>query len=137
VSKRTKDEMQKRKSQRTPKTTTGRVFSSNRTTPGLSFAAALRTNTGEQQRPQPTPTTDAAPVELQQTRAPPPLQQRLQHAGQSVQAPSVNSASLDNMFRVASVVQQIMTGLNDAVSEEQKIVAITKSVMKLMNSNGC
>jgi hypothetical protein len=41
------------------------------------------------------------------------------------------------MFRVASVIQQIMTGLNDAVSEEQKIVAITKIVMKLMHSNGC
>jgi hypothetical protein len=46
-----KDEMQKRKSQRTPKTTTGRVFSSNHTTPGLSFAAALRSNTGEKQQP--------------------------------------------------------------------------------------
>jgi hypothetical protein len=36
-----KEEMQKKKSQRTPRTTTGRVFSSNLTTPGMSFAAAL------------------------------------------------------------------------------------------------
>jgi hypothetical protein len=41
------------------------------------------------------------------------------------------------MFRVPYVVQQIMTGLNDAVSEEEKIVANTKIIMKLMNSNGC
>jgi hypothetical protein len=34
-------EMQKKKSQRTPRTTTGRVFSSNLTTTGMSFAAAL------------------------------------------------------------------------------------------------
>jgi hypothetical protein len=63
--------------------------------------------------------------------------QQQQNTGQSAQASNVNSASLDNMFRVASVVQQIMTGINDAVSEEQKIVAITTIVMKLMNYNGC
>jgi hypothetical protein len=34
-----KDELQKKKSQRTPKTTTGRVFSSNLTMTGVSFAA--------------------------------------------------------------------------------------------------
>jgi hypothetical protein len=130
-------EMRKCQSQRTPKTTTGRVFSSNHTTPGLSFAAALRTNTEEQQRPHPSQTADAAPVALQQTRAPPVLKNRPQQTGQSVQAPNVNSSSLDNMFKDASVVQQIMTGLSDAVSEEQKIVAITKIVMKLMHYNGC
>jgi hypothetical protein len=35
----------RKKSQRTPKPTTGRVFSSSFTTPGASFAAALRANT--------------------------------------------------------------------------------------------
>jgi hypothetical protein len=44
-----KKEMQKKKSQRTPRTTTGRVFPSNLTTPGMSFAAALRGKTEEQQ----------------------------------------------------------------------------------------
>jgi hypothetical protein len=47
-----KEELQKRKSQRTPKTTTGRVFSSNLTTPGISFTAALRGSIAQQQRPQ-------------------------------------------------------------------------------------
>jgi hypothetical protein len=41
-----------KKSRRTPRTTTGRVFSSNLTTPGMSFAAALPGSTEEQQQPQ-------------------------------------------------------------------------------------
>jgi hypothetical protein len=38
------------------------------------------------------------------------------------------------MFKVVTVVQQIMTGLNESVSEEGKIMAITKIVMKLLNN---
>jgi hypothetical protein len=37
-----REELQRRKAQRAPKTAAGRVFSSNLTTPGVSFAAALR-----------------------------------------------------------------------------------------------
>jgi hypothetical protein len=37
-----KKELLKKKSQRAPKSTTGRMFSSVRTTSGVSFAAALR-----------------------------------------------------------------------------------------------
>jgi uncharacterized coiled-coil protein SlyX len=40
------------------------------------------------------------------------------------------------MFKVARIVQQIMTELNGAVTEEQKIVAITKLVLNLMKENG-
>jgi hypothetical protein len=40
------------------------------------------------------------------------------------------------MFTVAAIVQKIMTELNEAVSEEEKIVAIPKTVLKLMNNNG-
>jgi hypothetical protein len=47
-----KEELQKKKSQRTLRTTTGRAFSSSLTTPGMSFAAALQGKTEEQQRPQ-------------------------------------------------------------------------------------
>jgi hypothetical protein len=127
-----KEELRKRKEQRAPKPPTGPVFSSTYATPGVSYAAALQNSTQPRQAPNPT----AARVE--QPRVPPPAQQSLQQGtGQSVQTASVSIAYLDNMFRVPSVVQQIMTGLNDAVSEEQKIVAITKIVMKLMNSNGC
>jgi hydroxyethylthiazole kinase-like sugar kinase family protein len=86
-------------------------------------------------RPQPDPQAIHARVTEVRTLA--MVQQQHKESGQSAQASNVSSASLNNMFRDASVVQQIMTGLNDAVSEEQKIVAITKTVMKLVNSNGC
>jgi hypothetical protein len=41
-----KEELQKKKLQRAPKPTTGRVFSSNTVTPGVSYAAAHRRNSG-------------------------------------------------------------------------------------------
>jgi hypothetical protein len=41
----TREEMQTRKSQRVPKTATGRVFSSSHCTPGLPFAVVLYSNT--------------------------------------------------------------------------------------------
>jgi hypothetical protein len=56
----------------------------------------------------------------------------MQKTGQSVQAPSVSNSSLDDMFKVANVVQQIMTQLNGALTEEDQIVAITIIVLKLM-----
>jgi hypothetical protein len=43
---------------------------------------------------------------------------------------------VNNLLTVATVVQQIMTGFNDAASEEDQIVAITKFVLKLLNQNG-
>jgi hypothetical protein len=56
--------------------------------------------------------------------------------GQSVRAPTVNSQPLDNMLRVVTVVQQSMEEFNDALSEEEKIMAITKILLNLMNQNG-
>jgi hypothetical protein len=40
------------------------------------------------------------------------------------------------MYNVITVVQQIMTELKDAVTEEAKILAITKIVLNLMTNNG-
>jgi hypothetical protein len=40
------------------------------------------------------------------------------------------------MLRVVTVVQQIMTEISGAVSEEQKIMAITKIVLNLMKQKG-
>jgi hypothetical protein len=59
-----------------------------------------------------------------------------QGTSQSVQAPNVNRQPLDNMLRVVTVVQQIMTEFNGAVSKEDKIVAITRIVLNLMKQNG-
>jgi uncharacterized tellurite resistance protein B-like protein len=42
------------------------------------------------------------------------------------------------MFKIVrTVFQQIMTELNGAESEEDRKVAITKTVFKLMKQNGC
>jgi hypothetical protein len=128
--------MQKKKSQRTPKTTTGRLFSSKLTTPGMSFVAALRGKTEEQQQPQ---THQVAGPATMETRVPVVLpQQEQQKASQSVRAPNVNSVSLDKMLKVlVTVVQHIMTeNNNNVVLQEAKILAITKIVLNLMEQNG-
>jgi hypothetical protein len=59
-----------------------------------------------------------------------------QKAGQSVRVPTVSSQPLDSMLRVVTVVEQIMAEINGAVSEEEKIVAITKIVLNLMKQDG-
>jgi hypothetical protein len=102
--------MQKRKSQREPKTTTGRVFSSSHTTPGKTFAAVIRSNS-----------LNLSSSQLHRP-GPSPLRHNQQAPRQSVQAPNANSSSLNNMFTVvATIFQQIMTELNGAESEEERI----------------
>jgi hypothetical protein len=103
--------------------------------PGVSFVAALRGSAAQQQQQK--PQVRQVPV------ADPPAKVKLctptsgqqQNAGQSVWAPTVNSQHLDNMLRVATVVQQIMTEFNCAVLELDKMVVITRIVLNLMNQN--
>jgi hypothetical protein len=64
-----------------------------------------------------------------------PASAQQQKAGQSVRTPIINNQPLDNMLRVVTAVHQIMTEFNDAVSEEDKIVAITKIVLNLMKQD--
>jgi hypothetical protein len=87
--------MRKRMSQRTPKTTTRRVFFSDLATPDMPFAAGLRGSTGKQHRPQTCQVAVAGPATME-PRVPVPLHQHEQHAGQSVGTPNVNSLPLDN-----------------------------------------
>jgi hypothetical protein len=101
-----------------------RAFSSNLTTPGLSFAAALRG-----------PTEQPKQQHQQNRREEVQCSEQL-NKGQSVQASPNTIEPMDNMLKVISVVQQIMTELGGAVSEEARIVAITKIVFKLMRGNG-
>jgi hypothetical protein len=111
------------------------VFSSNHTTPGASFAAALRESAAQQQqifRHAKSPVADTpAGVNFRM-----PASGRQQNAGQSVRAPTVSSQHLHNLLRVVTAVQQIITESNCALSEEDKIVAITKIVLNLMKQNG-
>jgi hypothetical protein len=61
-------------------------------------------------------------------------QQKIQRTGLSVQAPS---SSNNEMLKVATVVQQIMTELSEAVSEKDKIMVITKTLFNIMEQNDC
>jgi hypothetical protein len=61
---------------------------------------------------------------------PPKTNSKQEEPGQSVPAPTVNSHTLD-MLRALTAVQQIMTELKGAVSEEAMIFAITRNCKKL------
>jgi hypothetical protein len=76
------------------------------------------------------------PKTTEGARTPPqrPKQQDSTLAGQSVQAPIVNTPPMNDVVKVANVVQQ-MTELNGAVSED-KTVPITRIVLKLIRQNG-
>jgi hypothetical protein len=61
-------------------------------------------------------------------------QQEIQRTGLSIRAPSsTNSGTL----KIASLVQQIMTELIEAVSEKDKILVTTKMSHSIMKRNGC
>jgi hypothetical protein len=66
-----------------------------------------------------------------ETSVPPPIRQKQQVQGQSVQTPNVNSSYLNNLFKVvATIFQEIMTQLSGAELEEDRIIAITKNCIK-------
>jgi hypothetical protein len=71
------EQIRKRKSHRTSKTTTGRVSSSNNISPGLSFTALLRSNTNQQQWPHLCQVAVAGPATMDLS-IPTPLQQHQQ-----------------------------------------------------------
>jgi hypothetical protein len=62
-----------------------------------------------------------------------PLRHNQHVPRQSIQTPNVNSSSLKDIFDVVAMVfQQIMAELNGADSDKDRIVAITKIVLKHM-----
>jgi hypothetical protein len=128
-----REKLQKRKSQKTPRTTTGRLFSYNTITPGVSFAAALRGGSAQKEQPQATKLPVVTPPTEAGSKLSPGRQQK---SGQSVRAPSVNKQPNDDMLTAVTIVQQIMTEFRGTVSDEDKILAITKIVFNLMNQNG-
>jgi hypothetical protein len=101
------------------------VFTSKPVKPTLSFSAAFRGHTDEQAHKE-------TATRLNGTK---PTATSHQETSQSVLAPSVNNDTHD-MIRVITIVQQIMTELKGAVSEEAKVLAITKILVKLMNKDG-
>jgi hypothetical protein len=119
------EKMRKKRPQGTPKTTSGRVLSSNPFKPNLSFAAALRGLA----EIQPQQEAAASCTSTSGTKA------NEQATGQSVQAPNANSDSLE-MSRALSVVQQILAELKVSASEEDKFLSVAKIIFNLMNQNG-
>jgi hypothetical protein len=59
-------------------------------------------------------------------------QKKFQKTGLSVQAPSSS-----NNDTVAMVVRQIMTKLSKALSEEDRVMVISKLILNLMQQKGC
>jgi hypothetical protein len=80
--------MQERKTQKTLKTTNIRVFSSDFTTPALSFAAVLLGNS--EQRKQPHLRQDAVGGMITTETS---INEQKQERGQTVRTPNVNSLS--------------------------------------------
>jgi hypothetical protein len=87
-----------------------------------------------EQRPLPRQHPVAVPPKARKSCVPTPVQE--QKTGQSVQASHVSIQPFDNMLKVVTIVQQIMTEVSGAQSQEEQIVAITIIVLKLMNQNG-
>jgi hypothetical protein len=111
-------------------------FSSNHTTPGAIFAVALHCNTHQQQQSHPPMITQACPTVVGEMAAQLPLRHYQQVPSQSIQTPDVNSSSLKDMFDVVAMVfQQIMTELSEANSDEERIVAIIKIVLRHVKRN--
>jgi hypothetical protein len=91
---------------------------------------------GATQQPQPPSVAQACPVIVEE-RIAPPFFETQPTTRQSVQAPNANSSSLNDMYAaIATIFQQIMTQLNGAESQEDRIMATTKTVLKLMKQNG-
>jgi hypothetical protein len=108
------------------------MFFSEFISPEQSCSAALHQD-AQQQQPQAPHTGWKSLRHPVQQHLP---QQEIQKTGLLVQAPSsFNNEKI--LVKVATVVQQIMTELSDAVSEKNKIMVITKMVLDLMNQNGC
>jgi hypothetical protein len=104
------------------------VFSSNSIAPGVSFAAALRGGAAQQQRPQAGQQPVATPPTVVEPNPPAPGHKEL--SGQSVRPRTVNSQTFDNTLKVVTVVQQITTEFNGAVSEEGKMMAKNQNSFK-------
>jgi hypothetical protein len=131
----------------------GKTITSRLIDPSASYAAALMNNTQQRHPGHPTHPKDTSQYQHQaaQLTAQAPRKETKTldtpkrkdtevlnaplSSGQSVQANSVNN-SLNDMFKIAAIVQQIMIELNSAATEEQKIVVITKIVCNLMKENG-
>jgi hypothetical protein len=120
-----KEKIRRRRNLRAPTINTGRTYASKYITQDVSFAEALQSKVDQNQQRQ---FAAAAPAAMDQ--------KRVQTPGQSVLAPNMVSVPKDNMVMAFTVVQQIMTDLNNTVSMKAKVQAITRIVLTFMEQNG-
>jgi uncharacterized coiled-coil protein SlyX len=52
-----------------------------------------------------------------------------------MQARNVNSNSMDDTLAAVTRVQQIMTELSGAATEQEKVIVITKEALRLLKNN--
>jgi hypothetical protein len=62
------------------------------------------------------------------------LEHEIQKTGLAARA---SSSTNSDTLQIATLLQQIITELSEAVSEKDKIIIITKMVLNLMKQNGC
>jgi hypothetical protein len=94
----------------------------------MSFMEALQINVGQTQQSHPRQAAEEGPVTVDQLRVQTPP--KWQEAGQSAPAQIVNSSPLQNMVRAVTVVQQLMTEVNGAMSSEHLSANIKLSLYK-------
>jgi hypothetical protein len=122
-----KEELQRRKNQRiSNQSPSGRIFFSKYTTPERSLASVLHS------------TVESKQISENQKESAGPQKKKVakEASGQSMQEEIINSNAMDDMFVAFTMVQQIMTGLSSAASEEEKVSIITESVFSLLKRNG-
>jgi hypothetical protein len=111
-----KEEMQNRRAQKLQaKEPAGRVFSTRLVTPTVSFAEAVRT--AGHNRPCSTRPQQTIGGGGKEKTDKPNKEKERDLSGQT--AGNNHTSSLDNMFKVVTVAQQIMTGLNECVRRRQ------------------
>jgi len=96
-------------------------ISSKLTTPNISFVAVVRGNRHSQSFQQQSQPRQEAPKKPEESVS---EQANKRKQGLPVRATVSDGIMLENMFKVATVMQQIMNGLNDALSGQNKTVAI-------------
>jgi hypothetical protein len=58
-----------------------------------------------------------------------------QTSGQSMQAKNINSNAMDDTLAAVSMMQQLMTDLSGAATEQGKVIVITEVVLRLLKNN--
>jgi hypothetical protein len=107
------------------------MFSSNFTTPTVSFAAALWGTPEQNQK------NNLCLQELPGKNNHEGMKkEQLHETDHSVRAPAVSSLPLDKMFKVATVVQQSMTEFSNAETEEARTMVVVELYSYIMKQNG-